>query len=59
MANSFLQELCDLDQQGLFSDRILSGRARKSEDKKIGKFGIGRSCISCLRPGKLVKKYST
>lgn len=46
MANRFLQELCDLDQQGLFSDRILSGRAWRSEDKKIGKFGIGRSCIS-------------
>lgn len=48
MANSFLQELCDLDQQGLFSDRILSGRARRSEDKKLGKFGIGRSCTSSV-----------
>lgn len=32
----------------LFSGRVLSGRAGRSEDKKTGKFGMGRSCTSYI-----------
>ena len=34
--------------RSLFSDRVPSVRTRRLEDKKLDKFGIGKSCITCV-----------